>query len=1036
MKYLISILVSILSLICSNQINSQNSPWEDLNVSEINTEKAHAYFIPYSNLNDAELAKLSNQVKSLNGKWLFKYVKNLSSVPNKFYSKRVDTKTWDIIEVPGNWQLQGNYDPPVFTNIKYPFAPNPPFVPKEYNPIGLYKKEFAIPEIWKRQEVFIRFEGVQSAMELWVNGQKVGYHEDSMLPAEFNITKYLESGKNQLAVQVLNWSDGSYIEDQDYWRLSGIYRDVYLYTTPQIRVQDFTIFPELDSMLKDALLNVNINVQNLAYNADETTKVRLTFKDNSGKEILSTTSSPSKVLRREETMINFTEKIINPQKWTAETPTLYSLGIELINGENKVIQAIHQKVGFRKVEIKGNQLLVNGQPIKIKGVNRHDFDMNTGRYVTYETMKKDIELMKQHNINAIRTAHYPNLPMFYSLCDEYGMYVMDEANVESHGLWVEGYYVGELDEWQKMIVERNVNMVLRDKNHPSIIFWSMGNESGWGKNFDAAYDAIKKTDIENRPIHYEAENPAYADVLSRYDFITNMYPSIENIVKQTTEDTLRPVVICEYAHTMGNSLGNFRKYWNLFYKYPHLQGGFTWDWIDQGLLSKDKTGRNYWNIINHIDGANSNDGLVNPDRTLQPEINELKKIYQNYNVEDIDINNGLVSISNINYFTSSNEVSIHWSLLENGVEVEKGILPDIVIAPQSQKTAYIDFNKKLMKSGNEYHLNFYFKTKKASLWSDKGSIVASEQIPLSVYRNKNRINLNTDNKSPLYINEDNTNIIKVSGESFYFEFEKATGLLSKAVRDNESVISEAVVPKFWRVPTDNDKGGGNSYAKQWSDHSIDQYNIEPIYRTVTTISPNEVLVRTKNHLRFKENSIMYHCDYVVSSDGKIRVNNRFIVDEKLPPLARVGLYMVLPNDFDEIEWFGRGPFESYSDRKESAFVGRWDGEVKDQHFDYVMAQENGNKTDVRWLKVQSKKGYYILLQGDPLFNFNIQDYSDKALFESKNSQILDRGENTYLHIDYAQMGLGGDDSWSPRVHEEFLLDEKEYQYSFSLEIIK
>lgn len=1013
-------------LYISNILIAQNFPWEDFSVSQINAERSHASFISYVPLSELQNGKSSEMIINLNGKWKFKYVKNPSLTPIEFYKSNFNTSDWDNISVPGNWQLQGNYDPPVFTNIKYPFEPNPPYVPKNYNPTGLYRHEFSLPNDWKDKEIFIHFEGVQSAMTLWVNGQNVGYHEDGMLPAEFNITRFLNKGKNYLAVQVLNWSDGSYIEDQDFWRLSGIYRDVYLKALPKTHIRDFVFFSELDKEYKDVIFNLKLYINGHEIDKAKDSRVRITLKDDKGKIVLTKESVIS------DSVLSFSEKISNPHKWTAETPSLYMLDIEVISSVGKCTQAIAHKIGFRKVEIKDGHLLVNGEAIKIKGVNRHEFDMYTGRYVTRQSMIEDIILMKRNNINAVRTAHYPNHPDWYKLCDEYGLYVMDEANVESHGLWVKDYYIGEMPEWKHAIVERNLNMVIRDRNHPSIIFWSLGNESGWGTNFDSAYQSIKLHDPERRPIHYEAQNPAYADVLSRYDFISAMYPSLEKIVRQFSEDTIRPVVICEYAHSMGNSLGNFRKYWNLFYKYSRMQGGFTWDWVDQGLRSKDKNGEEFWNVVNYSDGANTNDGLINPDRTPQPELYEVKKVFQNYNIENIDINKGLVSISNINYFKNTNDVYLYWELLENGKMIEHNKINDLNIVPQSKKLFRINFNEQLIKKGNEYHINFRFKAKKSNLWLDKDFELASEQIALNFAPNAANGLDNLFNFGQLHCKEDSCKI-DIGNNEFQVIFDKTIGEIISINYKNNRMIEDPIIPYFWRVPTDNDEGGGeNSYASRWEQIGLNDYNIIPQSLNVVQVSDNEFLIQTENILRFKIGYINQKTEYRIYSNGQIDIENFVEVDNLLSPFARIGMYTSLPKSFDYIEWFGRGPYENYEDRKESTFVGLFSGKVKDQHFEHVMPQENGNKSDVRWLKISNENECSLFISMYSVFNFNIQNYSDQALNTSKTSHILHRGDKTYLHIDYKQMGLGGDDSWSPRVHDEFLLNNKTYHYCISL----
>jgi beta-galactosidase len=1013
-------------------VSAQVNDWENLAVTQINAEKAHATYVPFETLswNNNTLEK-SSLVQFLNGTWKFAYFKNPSLIPSDIHSTKKNNSKWDDIQVPSNWQLQGDgkYDPPVFTNIKYPFEPNPPYVPKEYNPVGVYKKSFIVPADWDEQQVFIHFGGVQSAMYLWVNGRKVGYHEDGMLPAEFNITNYIKKGNNELTVQIFNWSDGSYLEDQDFWRLSGIYRDVYIFTTPNVRMRDFSVLPELDEDYKDAELHVAVAIENVREKKNEPYFVRVTLRDAMDNPIMTLKSENFTVQKSVERTISLKGNVTNPLKWTAETPNLYKVGIELVAANGKAVQAFVVHTGFRKIEIKDGLFLVNGQAIKIKGVNRHEFDMHNGRTITSESMIEDILLMKRHNINAVRTSHYPNHPEWYNLCDEYGLYVVDEANVESHGLWANGYYVGEKSEWKQAIVERNVNMVLRDKNHPSIVYWSMGNESGWGANFDAAYEEMKKTDPQKRPVHYESQNPTYAKVLSRYDIISQMYLSLKDIVRLFNEDETRPFIICEYAHSMGNSLGNFNKYWDLYYKYPRLQGGFTWDWVDQGLRSKDKNGNEYWNIINYSDGANVNDGLVTPDRRVQPELNELKKIHQNFTVNEIDAITGLISVENRNYFVSTGHVMLNWELIEDGVVVHKGSIDDLQILPQSQKLIQLSYPKNLIKKGKEYFLNVYFVLKQATPWADKGYEVAKEQIRLNLPTHIHTIGDVLSQTGNLTVSDNKTDLT-IKGPDFSVSFNKKQGSLVSYIKKKRAMFTDPLLPNFWRVPTDNDEGGGNnSFASRWREAGLDRYTIENNKFTVINQQPNEVKISVVNKLIFKTGSILQTTEYTVMSDGSIRVDNNFQVDEQLPPLARVGMTTSLPKDFNNLEWYGRGSFESYEDRKDAAFVGLWKGKVEDQYFDYVMPQENGNKTDTRWVKVMAENSS-ICFRGIPSINFNIQNYADTALNNSKISHKLQRGDKTYVHIDHKQMGLGGDDSWSPRVHQEYVLNGSEYSLSF------
>ncbi len=1032
MNLRIKLLAIVGLLIIGESVYSQQYDWENPAITKINCEPARSTFIPHSNTTSASsfTDEKSSYFKSLNGNWKFFWVKSPLEVPKDFFLPEYNSNNWDNIYVPGNWQLQGNYDPPIMTNIKYPFPADSPKVPKDLNATGLFKTSFSIPDSWKGKQVFLHFAGAQSTLEVWINGKKTGYHQDGMTPAEFNITPYLQKGENTLSAQVINWSDGSYLEDQDYWRLSGIYRDVFLFCAPEVRIRDFQVKTDLDNECQDAMFNLKIKLENNSNGNKKGYKFKVTLSESAGKMIFSEEINSKPISASNETVLNFEQKVINPLKWTAETPNLYILEMQLLDEKGAVQEVICQKIGFRRIEIRNGQLLVNNKAIEIKGTNRHEFDMYSGRYVTRESMIRDIVLMKQHNINAVRTSHYPNAPEWYSLCDEYGLYVMDEANMESHGLWENKIYLTENPEWERAIVERGTAMVERDKNHPSIIFWSMGNESGWGKNFDSMYKAIKQID-PTRPIHYESKNPAYANVLSRYDIISTMYPSIENILELMNQDASRPVIICEYAHSMGNSLGNFRKYWDAFYKYPRLQGGFTWDWVDQGLRSKDKNGLEYWNIVNYIDGANADDGMVNPDRLPQPEINEAKKVLQNINVKPVNLANGIIRIVNGQFFKNTDDIQLEWSLIENGKVIQSGIVDQLNIAPQDSAELIFPYEKQLVESGEEYFLNFSFRLKNTTIWAEKGFEIASEQLSFPVKMVVSE-ELNLASFAPLQLLQEGKEIL-VSGTDFTLTFDKVAGSLRSINSRGRNLISGAIAPCFWRVPTDNDEGGKtNSYAQRWRNAGIDAPQMIPLEMKAELIQPRVAKVTVKNKIQLKTGAMDYLATYFIYSSGDIQVKNLFTTEDDLPPLARVGLQFMLPSTYTNFTWYGNGPHESYADRKESAYTGLYSGKISDQHFPYVMPQENGNKSDVRWAFLSANDGTGLLIASDSLLNVNVQDYSPDALNKSKLTHQLIRGENVYLNIDLKQMGLGGDDSWSPRVHPEYLLKEKKYEYSFRI----
>jgi beta-galactosidase len=1016
----------------SMPIFSQVNDWENPAVYRINNQPAHALMIPFANVFTASQSDhaASPFYLSLNGFWDFRWLRNPSEAPAGFYAPDFSQVGWDRIEIPGNWQLQGRYDPPVFSNILHPFPANPPYIPRDNDPTGLYRTSFDVPAGWNDRQVFLHFAGVQSACYVWINGKKAGYSEDGMTPVEYNITSYIRPGVNVLVAEVLNWSDGSYLEDQDFWRMSGIYRDVFLYATPEVHLRDYFAVTDLDADYKNATLNLSLKLKNYGKAAAKGFKPKITLISPEGKVVFSREILAGEIPAGGEIVVPLSEKVINPAKWTAETPQLYFLSMELSGPDGKVTEAISKKVGFREVEIRNGQFLVNGKAIEVKGTNRHEFDMFKGRAISRESMILDILLMKQNNFNAVRTSHYPNHPLWYDLCDEYGLYVMDEANIESHDLWAnKRIYLSEDTLWQAAWINRGLSMVERDKNHPSIVWWSMGNETGWGKNFDAMYAAMKKAD-PTRPIHYESKIPAYASILSRYDIISTMYPRIEDIIRLMNQDSTRPVIICEYAHSMGNSLGNFKKYWDAYYQYPRLQGGFTWDWVDQGLRSKDASGEEYWNIVNYSDGANANDGLVNPDRLPQPEITEALKIMQPIQVTASDPVAGKIEILNRYFFTDLSQVALNWSLTENGKVLQAGMISELQSGPQEKASLTIPFAKPALNAGAEYFLNLSFGLKNQTSWAPKGYEIAWEQFRLPYDAGKSvPMALPADKKLRVQQTDD----LVIQGNDFTIHFDKNTGLLKSYQRNNGEVLLKGLVPCFWRVPTDNDEGGGMfGFASRWRAAGLDSMQVRLVDMNVENVSEQVVKVVRNCLLEFKLGTIGYQVTYTVGADGSVKVENILTPSGSLPPLARVGVECTLPAGYHNVEWFGKGPQESYWDRKEGARVGLYSGKVKEQHFPYVMPQETGNKTDVRWMKLSADQGEGWMITADSLLNMNVQDYSQASLNTSKTSHKLKRGEATYVHVDWQQMGLGGDDSWTPRVHPEYLLNKKRYEFSFVL----
>jgi len=1022
--------------------------WQDPAVFSINTERAHANYFPYQDETSAfQFDKKSPFVRSLNGTWKFKWASNPSKAPTNFFDPAQQTTTWDDLPVPSNWQVFGaregrKYDRPIFTNIKHPFKANPPKIQADTNAVGLYRTTFTISEDPKEKTYIIHFAGVQSACYVWLNGEAIGYHEDGMTPFEFNISDDVKSGVNHLAVEVINWSDGSYLEDQDYWRLSGIYRDVNLLVLPKVHLTDFTVRTNLDEKLENATLNLSAFVENAGNQSLNAYQVLFSLYDVNKTLVAPAASAVIRTLDAYKSgAVKVEIPVPLPNKWSAEVPYLYTLTIQLMNSDGKVQETLSQRVGFRDIQITGGQLLVNGKAIKIKGVNRHEFDPETGRVISRESMIEDIKLMKQNNINAVRTSHYPNDAQWYDLCDEYGLYVVDEANIESHELWNKNIILADMPQWKNAFVARGSAMVERDKNHPSIIMWSLGNESGMGANFAAMADYIRLTD-PTRPIHYEGRKDYKPTTLSSFDIISVMYPSTKDMIELVKLDKTRPLIVCEYAHGMGNSIGNLKDYWDVIDKYPTMQGGFIWDWVDQGLSLKNQQGKPYWDYFNYIDGANAGDGLVNPDRLPQPEINEVKKVYQNIKFEIPDtLRSGQKQLTLLNkfYFLSLNDYELAWSLMENGKIVGKEAkIGDLSILPGEKKSFTIPYSiPASRKPGAEYFLNLSVRLKNATSWAPAGHEIAWHQVAVEPLK-YDLPNLSyTTGDPPLRVVQVSSGRVMISGQSFSVTFDKRAGRMISFKNKREEMIDSGPYANLWRVPTDNDEGGGaKSYASLWRNAGLD--TLEQIASDIKTVrvTSHSYKVLLSTTLKGSQGQMVVNSVYTIFSTGDIHVRNKVIPEGEWPFLPKAGVQFQMPPSFIKAQWYGNGPHETYPDRKTSGRIGLYTGTVSAQHFPYITPQENGNKTDVRWASITNPDGLGLLVMSDSVFNFSAHDYTDKALLAAKRrGSALSRGKTTIVNIDYRQMGLGGDDSWSPRVHREYLIPAKTYSYSFRLKAI-
>ncbi|MDX1283613.1 MAG: glycoside hydrolase family 2 TIM barrel-domain containing protein, partial [Draconibacterium sp.] len=946
------LIVAIFTMVSCNQYTDYSGveyeepnpkPWEDPQICEINKEKPHAYFIPFASVDQARTEDKwqSPLLKSLNGKWKFNLSQNLKERPHWFFKDDFDTRNWDEIDVPGNWEVLG-FDYPIYTNVKYPHAKTPPLIQEHYNPVGSYKTSFEIPGEWDGKDIIIHFGAVSSCMNLWVNEQFVGYSEDSKTPAEFNITKYLKGGKNTMAVEIFRWSDASYLEDQDFWRLSGITRDVYLKARGKQALTDFRVHSSLDETYTNGIFKLDIEANN---NSELTVEAVLSENGNAVEEFSETT---------QENSVQFNAEIPNVKIWSAEIPNLYELIITLKNGD-EIVEVIKQDVGFRTVEIKNANLLVNGKYVYMKGANLHEHHDVKGHVVDKETMLKDIKTMKAHNLNAIRTSHYPQPELWYELCNKYGLYIIDEANVESHGMGYGRASLAKNEDWTEAHLYRTRNMFERDKNQPCIVTWSLGNEAGNGINFQATYDYLKSED-DTRPVQYEQAHGG-----DNTDIFCPMYARIHHMERFALEKADKPLIQCEYAHAMGNSVGNLQDYWDLIEKYDVLQGGFIWDWVDQGLLTTNEDGEEYWAYGGDFgpdtvpsDGNFCNNGLVEPDRTVKPHLLEVKKVYQNIGFEAVDLKKGIISIKNKYAFLNLSEFDLIWEVTGDGIVVDNGKLPDFELAPEETKEFTIDFAVN-PETGVEYFLTIKAKLKNDWSLVDAGTEMAAEQFKLPVFE---PIIFSLDaNTIPEIELKDEETTTTINGEGFSVIFDKKNGVISSFKKGDTELITSGPIPNFWRAPIDNDFGNNlhkrsRVWRKAGETRKLVKAEVNSINKSLAAIVFTFDLVDESG-----ERIALYGSAYKVFGTGDIIVENIFKKEKvDLPEIVRMGMNMVMPREYDQMSWLGRGPHESYWDRKTSAFIGKYSGSVADQFWAYLRPQENGNKTDVRWMTITDEAG--------------------------------------------------------------------------------
>ena len=1024
--------------------------WENPEMIGVNKEPPHCTLMPYP---DAETALTGTReaypyFKLLNGTWKFNWVRKPGHRPKDFYKPDFDVSDWNDIPVPSNWELQG-HGIPIYTNVTHPFAPenpNPPYIPHEYNPVGSYRTEFTVPDGWQGRQIFLHFDGVKSAFYLWINGHKVGYSQGSMTPAEFNITEYLQEGKNILAAEVYRWCDGSYVEDQDTWRLSGIYRDVYLFSTPDVHLRDFFVRCDLDGQYRDAVLKVTAKVHNYSDRTAGKHTVEVSLLDMDGNPVADDplmVGKVKKIAANSDGVIEMQTDVDNPKKWSAEIPNLYIVMLALKDPSGKTIEVERCNFGFRKIEVKDGQIFVNGVSTIFKGVNRHDHDPDGGFVVPVSRMIQDLKLIKQANMNIIRTSHYPNAPVWYDLCDKYGIYLMDEANMESHKI---SYGLNRLPgsdpKWRAASVDRMASVVQRDKNHASVIFWSLGNEAGFGDNIKAMADYAREAD-PTRLLQYRQMN-------SVVDTDNLSYQTVEWCIDWAAEHPDRPYLMEEYAYARGNAVGNLQEYQDAFETHKNLVGALIWDWADKALREFSPDGKMFWAYGGDYgppgipsDGTMIADGIVGPDRDLEPEYHEVKKVYQYIKAEPVDLATGRIRIRNKYDFLSLDFVDISWELAEDGTVIQSGSLPKMNLPAKETENLTVPFKKPKLKPGAEYHLKITFALAEDTLWADRGHIVAWDQFELPF--DTPPVREENVNKMPKLKLQDTADAFTVTGKNFTVAIGKKTGAIESFTFDGTELVTSPLIPNFWRKPTDND------IEEKW-DHTIEEPNGGmPIRlgvwrtaaqdRTIKSVTAEQIksqVVRIAAHIMLPKavgDNDYYHT-YTIYGSGDVVVQNDLKPESlKIPEMPRLGMQMAMPGRFNKMTWLGRGPQETYWDRNTGAAVGLYSGRVEELIHDYVRPQENANRTDVRWVAFTDEDGFGLLAVGMPLLYASAWPYTMEDLEKAKHIHELPRRDTITVNLDYRQMGVGGDDGWTERArpHPEYRLPLKTYSYSFRLQ---
>jgi|SRR5579872_5076367 len=1003
--------------------------WQDPRIVEVNKQKPFATHFPYMSRAQAlrNTPERAPNYRSLNGAWRFKWAARPADAPVGFWSGDYDSSLWQTIPVPADWIRQG-YGRYQYVDEEYLFPVDPPRVLENDNPVGSYVKEFEVPADWSGRRIYIHFGSVRTVFYLWVNGKRIGYSEDSRLPAEFDITDAVRPGQNKLALQVLQWADAAYLEGQDMWRMGGIEREVHLYTTPKTHMRDVFMRSTLDDRYRDGLFDLDVEVTRAA-GGSAVGKIRLSVLD--GERTVFSSDHFSRP-RSDAGIYKLQGRIPEIKQWTAETPHLYTVLLELADAHGALIEATSLKTGFRKVEITAGVLRVNGRPITIRGINHQEADPKGMHVIGRETIRRDVELMKQFNLNALRLSHSPNDPYLYELADEYGLYLVDEANVESHGAMNAHIMLADRADFREAHLSRMEGMVERDKNHPSVIIWSLGNEAGSGESFRQMYQRTKARD-PSRPIQYEA-----AGDVDYTDIYVPMYAKVWDISKYLAAHPAKPIILCEYAHMMGNSGGTIQDYWNLFYDHPQSQGGFVWDWVDQSLEVVRPDGKVYYGypgdyVKDKIEFSFS-DGIMNSLREPHPQAWDVKKAYQPVTFAAQDLARAQIRVFNRYDFRDLSHLEFSWRVQEDGRPVASGPLAVAAISARGDAVVRVPLAAIAPRPGAEYFLMIEARTREAEGPVPRNHLIAWEQFRLPLFAELAHEHLSANGS--LRTTEDKGSLTVV-GNDLQARFDKPSGSLTSLQVGGRELLAGGLRPHFWRAPTDNDVGANLPQRlavwRTMADSAVVRgfsYRREP---------DGAVSVHSQSELG--KGAVEFDVDYQVRADDTLRVSVHFEPRTPgLPFLPRLGMQFTTPGTYSKLEWFGRGPQASYSDRWAAAPVGRYSGTVAEQFHTYVRPQESGNKVDVRWMSIRAADGVGLLVIGDPVFSGGALDLFDEDIDYSPEHQLhsadVPHREVTVVHVDLRQMGLGGDDSWRSTAHPEYLIWPKSYQYGFVLRPIR